>query len=85
MEGTTGTGRPDGRRRFLGALYERTDADVNAYEDGYEIAGALGIDPREAERFVRYLEERGLVQNVSQAGLTVRITALGIDAVEGGP
>lgn len=76
--------RREARRRFLRRLYERADADVNAYEDGHEIAAELGIPEREAERFTRYFEEHGYVQNVSSAGLTLRITAAGIDSVERG-
>jgi hypothetical protein len=82
MDEATMRARREARGRFLRALYERSEGDVNAYEDGYDIAGSLGIEEREAERFVRYFEERGFLQNVTQAGLTVRITALGVDAVE---
>jgi hypothetical protein len=70
------------RHRFLAALYARSDADVGAYEDGRDLADGLGIPLPEAERIVRYLEERGFVQHLGGGGLTLRITAAGIDHVE---
>jgi hypothetical protein len=74
--------RREDRVRFLHALYTRSDADVGAYEDGREIADQLGIPVPEAERIVRYHEERGFIQHLGGGGLTLRITARGIDHVE---
>lgn len=69
------------RLRFLRRLYEMAEADVGAFCDGAEIADELGIPIREAGRIVRYYEERGYLRPAG-TGLTIRITADGIDFVE---
>jgi DNA-binding MarR family transcriptional regulator len=73
--------RRQDRLRFLHRLYEIGDADVGAFQEGREIADALGIPIDEAERIVRYHEDRGYLRR-SGGGLTIRITAEGVDYVE---
>lgn len=70
------------RRRFLEHLYRASEEELTEYQDGYEVAAHLGLDRADAERIVRYLEDHGHVAK-SGAGMVVRITAKGIDAVEG--
>jgi CTP-dependent riboflavin kinase len=70
------------RRRFLELLYEASEAGESEYLDGYEIAAELGLSRQEAERIVRYHEDHGWVRKTGAHGLTVRITAPGIDHIE---
>ena len=70
------------RRRFLETLYEQSERGESEYQDGYELAAALGITRQDAERIVRYHEDHGFVKKSGSHGLTVRITAQGIDHVE---
>jgi CTP-dependent riboflavin kinase len=71
------------RRRFLEHLYRCSEEELTEYQDGYEVAAHLGLGRADAERIVRYLEDHGHVAK-SGAGMVVRITAKGIDAVEEG-
>jgi CTP-dependent riboflavin kinase len=73
--------RRQDRLRFLHRLYEIGDADVGAFQDGREIADSLNVPLDEAERIVRYLEDHGYLFR-SGGGLTVRITAEGVDYLE---
>lgn len=70
------------RRRFLELLYEHSEAGESEYQDGYEIAAEIGLSRQDAERVVRYHEDHGFVRKTGSHGLTVRITAQGIDHVE---
>jgi CTP-dependent riboflavin kinase len=70
------------RRRFLEALYRRSEEGESEYQDGYELAAELGMQRQDAERVVRYHEDHGFVRKTGSHGLTVRITAQGIDHVE---
>jgi hypothetical protein len=70
------------RRLFLEHLYRCSEEGDTEYQDGYEAADALGLTRVDAERIVRYLEDHGMVAK-SGTGMVVRITARGIDAVEG--
>jgi CTP-dependent riboflavin kinase len=72
------------RRRFLERLYEASEQGDSEYLDGYELAAELGLSRQDAERFVRYHEDHGFVLSTGRHGLTVRITAQGIDHVERG-
>lgn len=72
------------RRRFLEALYQRSEEGESEYQDGYELGAELGMTRQEAERVVRYHEDHGFVRKTGSHGLTVRITAHGIDHVETG-
>lgn len=76
--------RRENRRRFLELLYDASETGESEYLDGYELAGQLGLDRQDAERIVRYHEDHGFVTLTGRHGLTVRITARGIDHVEGG-
>jgi CTP-dependent riboflavin kinase len=76
--------RRENRGRFLRRLYEVSELEASEYLDGYEIAGELGLSRQDAERMVRYFEDHGFVRKVGSAGLTVRITAQGIDFLETG-
>jgi CTP-dependent riboflavin kinase len=85
----TGTGdavgrRRELRRRFLEALYQRSEEGESEYQDGYELGAELGMSRQDAERVVRYHEDHGFVRKTGSHGLTVRITAQGIDHVETG-
>jgi hypothetical protein len=44
-----------------------------------------GSIPHEVGRIVRYFEERGFLKHIAGGGLTIRITAAGIDHVETAP
>ena len=73
------------RRRFLEMLYASSEEDGESeFRDGYEMAAELGLSRQEAERIVRYLEDHGWVRRSGSHGLTVRITAQGIDHLEEG-
>ncbi|HEX8904551.1 MAG TPA: hypothetical protein VF771_06900 [Longimicrobiaceae bacterium] len=72
------------RRRFLETLYEQSERGESEYLDGYEMAAGLGLSRQDAERIVRYHEDHGFVRKSGSHGLTVRITAQGIDHVEAG-
>ncbi|HYH80219.1 MAG TPA: hypothetical protein VEX86_10485 [Longimicrobium sp.] len=74
--------RREARRRFLEALYDTSERGESEYQDGYEIAAGLGVSRHDAERIVRYHEDHGYVRKSGSHGLTVRITAQGIDHVE---
>ena len=85
----TGTGdavgrRRELRRRFLDALYQRSEEGESEYQDGYELGAELGMTRQDAERVARYHEDHGFVRKTGSHGLTVRITAQGIDHVETG-
>jgi len=72
------------RRRFLEALYQRSEEGESEYQDGYELGAELGMTRQDAERVARYHEDHGFVRKTGSHGLTVRITAQGIDHVETG-
>ncbi|HST58321.1 MAG TPA: hypothetical protein VLK84_06535 [Longimicrobium sp.] len=76
--------RRENRRRFLDYLYRCSEEEATEYRDGYEVADELGISRQDAERIVRYLEDHGYVLKTGRTGLVLRITAAGIDHVEGG-
>ncbi|HYJ79461.1 MAG TPA: hypothetical protein VEW03_07680 [Longimicrobiaceae bacterium] len=72
------------RRRFLEVLYRHSEEGESEYQDGYELAAELGLSRQDAERVVRYHEDHGFVRKTGSHGLTVRITAQGIDHLEAG-
>lgn len=76
--------RRENRRRFLEHLYEASERGDSEYLDGYELAAELDLSRQDAERIVRYHEDHGFVLKTGRHGLTVRITAPGIDHVERG-
>ena len=76
--------RREDRRRFLERLYRSSEEEGIVYEDGYEIAEELGLTRTDAERIARYHEDHGFLKNTGGSGLTLRITALGIDYIESG-
>jgi CTP-dependent riboflavin kinase len=76
--------RRESRQRFLELLYEASEAGDSEYLDGYELAETLGLSRQDAERIVRYHDDHGFVTLTGRHGLTVRITARGIDHIEGG-
>lgn len=76
--------RRENRRRFLEHLYRCSEEESTEYRDGYEVADELAISRQDAERIVRYLEDHGYVLKTGRTGLVLRITAAGIDHVEGG-
>jgi len=76
--------RREARRRFLEILYEHSERGESEYQDGYDLAAEIGVSRQDAERIVRYHEDHGHVRKSGSHGLTVRITAQGIDHVEEG-
>jgi CTP-dependent riboflavin kinase len=74
--------RREDRRRFLERLYRSSEEEGVVYEDGYEVAEELGLSRTDAERIARYHEDHGHVKGMGGAGLTLRITAAGIDFIE---
>jgi CTP-dependent riboflavin kinase len=74
--------RREERRRFLERLYRSSEEEGVVYEDGYAVAEELGLSRTDAERIARYHEDHGFVRNMGGSGLTLRITAHGIDFVE---
>jgi Mn-dependent DtxR family transcriptional regulator len=74
--------RRENRRRYLEHLYRCSEEQSTEYQDGYEVAEALGIGRQDAERIVRYLEDHGFVTKTGRTGLVLRVTAQGIDHVE---
>ena len=75
--------RRENRRRFLEGLYDASESGASEYLDGYELAETLGLSRPDVERIVRYLEDHGFVTKTGRTGMVVRITARGIDHVEG--
>jgi CTP-dependent riboflavin kinase len=76
--------RREARRRFLEILYDRSERGESEYQDGYDLAAEIGVSRQDAERIVRYHEDHGFIRKSGSHGLTVRITAQGIDHVEQG-
>ena len=76
--------RRENRWRFLERLYRSSEEDGAVYEDGYAVAEELGLTRQDAERIARYHEDHGYVKSMGGPGLTLRITAQGIDHVESG-
>ncbi|MDB4949520.1 MAG: hypothetical protein JWM27_2169 [Gemmatimonadetes bacterium] len=74
--------RRENRGRFLRRLYQESEEEASEYLDGYEVAAELGLSRQDAERIVRYFEDHGYVRKIANAGLTLRITAQGIDFLE---
>ena len=72
------------RHRFLERLYRSSEEEGVVYEDGYAIAEELGLSRQDAERIARYHEDHGHLKNMGGPGLTLRITAQGIDHIESG-
>lgn len=77
--------RRENRLRFLRRLYELAEADVASFQDGSEIAEDLRIPLAEAGRIIRYYEEHGYLRHAGGGGMTLRITAAGVDFVELAP
>ncbi|HEX5724505.1 MAG TPA: hypothetical protein VFX98_03515 [Longimicrobiaceae bacterium] len=76
--------RREARHRFLELLYEASETGESEYADGYALGAGLGLSRHDVERVVRYHEDHGFVAKAGGGGLTVRITARGIDHVETG-
>jgi CTP-dependent riboflavin kinase len=74
--------RRENRYRFLERLYAHSEEGASEYVDAYEVAEELALSRQETERIVRYHEDHGFVTKTAGAGLTLRITAQGIDHVE---
>ncbi len=73
------------RRRlaFLQALYRQTDGHVAEFVSAPEIAAELGIEEAELARTLAYLEERQWIAVDDHRAGIVRLTADGVDQVEG--
>jgi CTP-dependent riboflavin kinase len=74
--------RREERGRFLERLYRSSEEEGAVYEDGYDVAAELGLSRQDAERIARYWEDLGFVRNTGGTGLTLRITAQGINYLE---
>lgn len=70
------------RTAFLKRLYTASEGDVGAFQDAREIGDQVGVPVAEAERIVRYFEDRGFLRQSGGGGLIVRLTAAGVDHVE---
>lgn len=73
------------RTAFMVRLYDRTGGDVAEFVSAFEVTDELGIAPAEAAKLVGYLEEKGWVKVDDHRSGVLRITAAGIDHVEGLP
>jgi hypothetical protein len=79
---TTPAGRRDQRTAFLRELYQRVDASVAIFVNGYEIGDELGMVRDETGKLFDYLEEKGFIKVDDHRSGMLRITAFGIDEVE---
>lgn len=58
------------------------EGSTEVYAEGYDVCAELGLSRQDAERIVRYHEDHSFITNTSGVGLSIRITARGIDAIE---
>lgn len=70
------------RRAFLKRLYLRVDGSVSEFVDANEIGRELELDESATRRMFEYLEEKGHVLVDDHRGAVIRLTAVGVDAVE---
>ena len=70
------------RTAFMNELYDRVDANVSEFVNGYDLAEHLGIERAEAAKLFTYFEEKGLIKVDDHREGTLRITSAGIDHVE---
>lgn len=75
--------RQANRRALLELLYANAEADVRAFVSAFDLGAELGMDAAEIGRALAYLEEKQLIMVDDYKTGLVRITASGIDAVEG--
>jgi Mn-dependent DtxR family transcriptional regulator len=75
--------RREQRREFLRLLYELVDGSVSEFVPASTIAEKLGLDEAETRRIFEYLEEKQLVVVDDHRSGIIRITAAGVDEVEG--
>jgi hypothetical protein len=75
--------RREQRRQFLHGLYEHADGSVSEFLSAYELGAALGISEPETRKIFEYLEEKGWVLVDDHRTGTLRLTAAGVDEVEG--
>jgi hypothetical protein len=71
------------RREFLLRLYQRVDGSVSEFVGAHEIGLDLGIDDAESRRIFEYLEEKRFVMVDDHRTGILRLTAEGVDEVEG--
>lgn len=74
--------RRERREGFLRALYQDVDGHVNEFVNGFDVAARLGADEAEARRIIAYYEEKSLIKVDDHKTGIVRMTAVGIDAIE---
>ena len=70
------------RRDYLKKLNELSKGDVNKSINTMAIADELGINREDAFSFVRYYDQKEMIQMRTDAGETISITAKGIDESE---
>jgi hypothetical protein len=75
--------RREQRREFLRRLYERVDGSVSEFVGAYELGAAAELDEAESRRIFEYLEEKGWVMVDDHRNGVIRLTAAGVDEVEG--
>lgn len=75
--------RREARREFLRRLYIRVNGSVSEFVGGYEIGEELALDAAESRRIIEYLEEKQLVMVDDHRTGIIRLTATGVDVVEG--
>jgi hypothetical protein len=71
------------RRDLLRRLYAQADGSVSEFVNAYEIGTQMQLDAVETRRIFEYLEEKGWVMIDDHRAGIVRITAAGVDEVEG--
>ena len=71
------------RQVFLQALYRQTDGHVAEFVAAQELAAELRIGEAELARILAYLEERQWIAVDDHRAGIVRLTADGVDQVEG--
>ena len=75
--------RRERRREFLRRLYLHVDGSISEFVNAYELGVHLGIDEGEVRKIFEYLEEKRLVMVDDHRAGIVRLTAAGVDEVEG--
>jgi hypothetical protein len=75
--------RREHRREFLRRLYIFVDGSISQFVPASTIAEQMGIDDAETRRIFEYLEEKLLVMVDDHRNGIIRITAAGVDEVEG--
>jgi len=71
------------RTGFIKQLYTVVDAGVGEFVSAFEIGAEIGIPDAEMGKLLGYFEEKGFIKIDDHKLGIIRITAAGIDYVEG--